>query len=423
MKVLMLNTFDETGGAARAALRLLRGTKALGIDTRMLVQFKTGTADEVLCNQNPLRKLARRAKLFLGLLSVRRYPNKPENNFSPALIPDRPPVEIPEIDPDIIHLHWLSAGFLSVETIGRLGRRGKPLVWTLHDSWPFTGGCHMPFDCTRYRQSCGDCPVLGSTREKDLSRRTWARKHASWRDFDMTLVTPSRWLADCARSSSLFQKSRIEVIPNGLDTEVFHPADKQASRRSLGLPDDKSIILFGAVGGTKDPNKGFHLLVPALQSLGERFPDSLAVIFGSDANEPLPDLGMPVVSLGRINDDKKLATVYSAADVFVAPSMLENLSNTVMEAMACGTPCVSFRQGGVVDLVDHEVSGYLAKPYDVEDFAEGIAWILEDKDRHASLAEYTRRKILAEFSLELMSRRYVDLYRGLLEKTAERFYA
>jgi len=239
----------------------------------------------------------------------------------------------------------------------------------------------------------------------------------------MTLVTPSRWLADCARSSSLFQKSRIEVIPNGLDTEVFHPADKQASRRSLGLPDDKSIILFGAVGGTKDPNKGFHLLVPALQSLGERFPDSLAVIFGSDANEPLPDLGMPVVSLGRINDDKKLATVYSAADVFVAPSMLENLSNTVMEAMACGTPCVSFRQGGVVDLVDHEVSGYLAKPYDVEDFAEGIAWILEDKDRHASLAEYTRRKILAEFSLELMSRRYVDLYRGLLEKTAERFYA
>ena len=145
MKVLMLNTFDETGGAARAAGRLLDGAKALGVDARMLVHFKTGNADGVICNQNPLRKLARRGKLFLGLLPVRRSPNKPENNFSPALMPDSPPAEISRIDPDIIHLHWLSAGFLSVETIGRLGRLGKPLVWTLHDSWSFTGGCHMPF--------------------------------------------------------------------------------------------------------------------------------------------------------------------------------------------------------------------------------------------------------------------------------------
>ena len=293
MKVLMLNTFDETGGAARAAGRLLDGAKALGVDARMLVQFKTGNADGVICNQAPLRKLARRAKLFLGLLPVRRYPNKPENNFSPALMPDSPPAEISGIDPDIIHLHWLGAGFLSVETIGRLGRLGKPLVWTLHDSWPFTGGCHMPFECTRYRQSCGECPVLGSTREKDLSRKTWARKQASWRDIDMTLVTPSRWLADCARSSSLFRKSRIEVIPNGLDTEVFHPVDKQASRRSLGLPDDKSIILFGAVGGTTDPNKGFQLLAPALRLLGKRIPGSMAVIFGADRPKGCRTWGCP----------------------------------------------------------------------------------------------------------------------------------
>ncbi len=419
MKVLMLNTFDETGGAARAAVRLLRGATELGVDMRMLVQFKTGHDDRIICNRNRLLKLVRRAKLFLGLLPVRSYPNQPENNFSPALMPDRPPGELAEIDPDIIHLHWLGAGFLSVETIGRLGRLGKPLVWTLHDSWPFTGGCHMPFDCTRYRQGCGECPVLGSTREKDLSRKTWARKQASWRDLNMTLVTPSRWLADCAHSSSLFRKSRIEMIPNGLDTEVFCPADKQASRRSLGLPGDKNIVLFGAVGGTSDPNKGFHLLAPALQLLGKRLPGTMAVIFGADSSAGLPDLGMPVVSLGRIMDDRKLAAIYSAADVFAAPSILENLPSTVMESMACATPCVAFRQGGVADLIDHEMSGYLAQPYEVEGFTQGMIWILEDEKRRAELAARARSKIKECFSLELMSRRYADLYGELLAKHAE----
>jgi glycosyltransferase involved in cell wall biosynthesis len=418
MKVLMLNTFDAVGGAARAAARLKRGARALGVDVCILVQFKTGNAKEIICNKSPMQILIRRLKLFLGLLPVRRYPNKPENNFSPALIPDRIPSEIAEINPDVIHLHWLCAGFLSVATIGKLGRLGKPLVWTLHDSWPFTGGCHMPFNCTRYRQSCGECPVLGSLREEDLSRETWQRKQKAWRDIDIILVAPSRWLADCARSSSLFRDRRVEVIPNGLHTETFHQLDRESSRALLGLPKDRAIILFGAVGGTSDPNKGFHLLVPALQSLGERLPDPLAVIFGSAATELLPDLGMPVVSLGRIEDDKRLAVIYSAADVFVAPSMLENLPNTVMEAMACGTPCVAFKQGGVADLIDHQVSGFLAKPYDIESLAHGISWVLEDENRRTALSEQALRKVKAGFSQELMSRRYLDLYRKLVNTAA-----
>jgi glycosyltransferase involved in cell wall biosynthesis len=238
----------------------------------------------------------------------------------------------------------------------------------------------------------------------------------------MTLVTPSRWLADCAHSSSLFGKSRIEVIPNGLGTEVFHPWDKQASRRLLGLPDDKSIILFGAVGGTSDPNKGFHLLAPALRLLGERLPGLMAVIFGTEGHGSLPDLCMPVVSLGLIADDRRLAAIYSAADVFAAPSLLENLPGTVMESMACGTPCVAFRQGGVADLIDHEISGYLAQPYEVESFTRGMAWVLEDDNRHAQLADRALSKIKDGFSLELMSRRYADLYRELQEKHAEGAY-
>lgn len=249
MKILMLNTFDELGGAARAAVRLLRGVREHNIDAKLLVQFKTGIEQDVLCNRKPLRKLFRRLKVFLGLLPVRLYPNQPENNFSPSLLPDSKPAEIVAINPDIIHLHWLCAGFLQVETLAKLN---KPLIWTLHDSWAFTGGCHVPFACKKYRQGCGACPVLGSSREKDLSSWTWKRKKKAWSDLDLTVVAPSRWLADCARSSSLLRDVRVEVIPNGLDIEMFSSGGKEQSRNLLRLPRDKKIILFGAIHAASD---------------------------------------------------------------------------------------------------------------------------------------------------------------------------
>jgi len=411
MKVLMLNTFDEAGGAARAALRLQKGVRDLGIDASLLVQFKFGNASHVLCNPNPLRKFARRVKGFLGMLPVRMYSNKPENNFSPALLPDHLTAEVAGINPDLIHLHWLGAGFLQVETLGRLN---KPLIWTLHDSWAFTGGCHVPFDCTRYRRNCGACPVLGSSRERDLSRRTWERKEKAWRGLDLTVVTPSRWLADCARSSSLFRDVRVEVIPNGLDTGTFRPMGKRNARDLLGLPQDGKIILFGGVRGITDPNKGFHLLKPALQVVGKGSPAGMALVFSSFETAEVGDIGMPVVSLGPIHDDQKLAAIYSAADVFVAPSLMENLPNTIMEAMACGTPCVAFRQGGVPDLVEHKASGYLAQPYVGEDLAMGIAWVLEDAGRWEELSGQARKRVETEFAIEKVARRYADLYQTTL---------
>lgn len=412
----MLNTFDTLGGAARAAERLQKGLQPREIDARLLVQFKFGDSAEVICKASPLVNMLRRLKIFLGLLPVRMYPKKPENNFSPALLPDHILKEVVGSDPDIIHLHWLGAGFFQVETLRKLSQLGKPMVWTLHDSWPFTGGCHVPFECTRYRQRCGACPVLGSSHERDLSRWTWNRKARAWRDLDLTLVAPSRWLAGCARRSSLFHHDEVEVIPNGLDTAIFHPRDKLESRKLAGLPEDRKLILFGAMHGTNDPNKGFHLLAPALQSLSKTRSDTLAVVFGSDAAEDLPDLGMPVKFLGRINDDDKLAALYSAADVFVAPSKQENLPSTVMESMACGTPCVAFNQGGTPDLIEHEVSGYLAESFNVTDLANGIAWVLEDDDRQVQLSTHVRQKAVAEFGLARMAERYASLYRNLLNK-------
>ena len=411
MKVLMLNTFDEIGGAARAAARLLQGVRGLGIDSRLLVQYQTGRADGVISHAGRLRQLARRLKTVLGTLPVRMSSKAPENNFSPAMLPDHLVPEVAAVNPDLIHLHWMGAGFLRVETLGKLK---KPLVWTLHDSWPFTGGCHVPFECTRYQQNCGACPVLGSTRDADLSRSTWDRKAQAWQALNLTLVAPSRWLADCARSSSLFRDVRVEVIPNGLDTGLFRPRRKEASRRLLGLPQDKKIILFGAIRAASDPNKGFHLLLPALQSLGKQASELMALVFSSFDKEAMHDAGMPVVDLGRIQDDEKLSLIYSAADVFVVPSIQEAFCQTATEAMACGTPVVAFAATGLLDIVEHQKSGYLAKPYDSEDLAHGIAWVLADEERHQSLSLQARRKVEADFSVDKVAQRYARLYDRVL---------
>jgi glycosyltransferase involved in cell wall biosynthesis len=413
MKILMLNTFDEVGGAARATMRLQTGLRELGVDSSTLVQFKTGNRSDVICSHNPLRILLRRLKVLLGLLPVRLYPNKPENNFSPSLLPDNKLAEIAAINPDIIHLQWLCAGFLRIETLAKFK---KPIIWTLHDSWAFTGGCHVPFDCKKYRQCCGACPVLGSMREKDLSRRTWERKAKAWRNLDLTVVSPSRWLAECARSSSLFRETRIEVIPNGLDTQLFQPMDKEAAREQLGLPKDKKIILFGAMHGTSDPNKGFQLLTQALHALGKDSSVLMALVFGAEQSASIKELGMPVIFHGRIDNDKTLAAMYSAADVFVVPSRQESFCQTASEAMASGTPVVAFRATGLLDVIEHRQCGYLAQPYDSGDLARGIAWVLEDKGRHAQLSRRARQKVEAEFGLATVSERYISLYQELLAK-------
>lgn len=411
MKVLMLNTFDDVAGADRAAGRLQRGLRALGIDASLLVQFKFNAESDAICRGSRVGTLLKRLKLYLGLLPVRLYANRPENNFTPALLPDRLAARVAEMAPDIVHLHWLGAGFCRIESIGKFD---LPLVWTLHDSWPFTGGCHVPGDCVRYRERCGACPVLGSARERDLSRWTWLRKKRAWRDRGMVAVAPSRWLADCARASSLFRDLRVEVIPNGLDTETFRPMDKRAARDFLGLPQERRIIMFGAVNAVSDRNKGWHLLQPALKLVGADFPDALAVVFGADQPAQRAEPGIELRFIGRLKGDAPLVAAYCAADVLVVPSLQESFCQSATEAMACGTPVVAFGATGLLDVVEHRESGYLAEPYDVEDLARGIGWVVEDKVRLARLSLNARSRVEAEFSIEKVSQRYAALYRELL---------
>jgi glycosyltransferase involved in cell wall biosynthesis len=415
MKPLLVNSNDLRGGAARAAYRLHVGLRSIGVDSSMLVQVKDGEDASVVGPLTAFGRLAGRVRQALDLLPVYAYPaGRTRRTFYPGWLPDRSCVRVQEIAPDLVHLHWITGGFVNVKT---LRKYRLPLVWTLHDMWPFTGGCHYDDGCGRYLSGCGSCPILGSNSSRDLSSRGFTRKVRAYRDLPLTIVTPSRWLGERARRSPLLAGFPVSVIPNAIDTDCFRPIAKGAARDLLGLPEDRKLILFGAAHGADEPRKGFSHLQTALRLLVERAGASpyTAVIFGASTPERPPDLGMSSTYAGSLDDDVSLAALYAAADVFVAPSTQENLSNTVMEALACGTPCVAFDIGGMPDMIEHRRNGYLARSFDAADLAEGMRWILEDDQRRQAFSSRARQKVLEEFAMPVVARRYLELYRRVLE--------
>ncbi len=413
MKVLYLNGADVEGGAAKAAMRLLDGVHNLGIDAHLTVQRKYGNHPLVEGPATICGRLSSRIRPTVEQLIVGINPRNLNGPFCAAYLPDRLVAQATTSAPDIIHLHWV-ARMMKLETLSRFN---KPLVWTMHDSWAFTGGCYIPSDCTRYQEACGKCPVLGTDQASDLSNRIWQRKQKNWRDLNLTLIAPSNWMATCARASSLFCNSPIEVIPNGINTRLFAPCDQLIARNKLSLPQDKKLILFGAKGGTSDRNKGYHLLNEALHYLASSTAlrdTTELLVFGSTGQNESQNPHFKTHHMGWQHDETNLALHYAAADVFVLPSLHESLGFTVMEAMACGTPVVSFNQGGVPDLVDHLHNGYLAPAYDPVELARGIAWTVEDHSRWRMLSAHAREKILRVFTIEKVAEQHVRLYESML---------
>lgn len=414
MKVLHVSTSDTSGGAARATYRLHKGLQDIGLQSQMLVQEKHSSDKTVIAPKIRLLQGIAKTKLTFEVLPLKFYSQRPKTPFFTQWLPDRVVPQIAKINPDIINLHWVSAAFMQIETFAKLKR---PLVWTLHDMWGFTGGCHVTGECERYTASCGACPQLSSNKDNDLSRWVWRRKVRAWKDLNWTLISPSTWLASVTKSSSLFSDTRIEVIPHGLDTDKFRPVNQSIAREILNLPQDKKLIVFGAIEATSDRNKGFHLLLPALHKLSQSgySKDWEVVIFGASRPDNPPDLGFKTHYLGHLYDDISLVSVYSAASVMLVPSLQESFGQTASESLACGTPVVAFNSTGLKDIVDHQQNGYLAKPYEVEDFAKGINWVLEDEERLQKLGFYARSKAEREFTLELQARRYYSLYQEIIE--------
>lgn len=412
MKVCLVSRSDGRGGGFAAAYRLHQGLRQSGVDATMLVGDKQRDDFAVLAPEGKIAKGWAKLAPTLDALPLRLYRQRERKTYSMQWIPDKIADIIACIAPDIINLHWINAGYVQVETVAKFK---KPIVWTLHDMWAFTGGCHYNGECDRYIKSCGSCPQLHSNSDWDLSRWLWKRKAKAWQNLNLTIVTPSAWLAERARASSLFQDLRVEVIPNAVDTEIYKPVDRPIVRHLLNLPQDKYIILFGANNATADRRKGYHLLLAALQQLSQSKQEQVEiVIFGASRPNNPPDFGFKTHYLGKLHDDISLSLVYAAADVFVAPSIQDNLPNTVMEALACGTPCVAFKIGGMSDLIEHQMCGYLAQPFVVEDFAQGICWILENPERHHQLRRNARDKVEKNFTFATQSNQYLDIFGQLV---------
>jgi glycosyltransferase involved in cell wall biosynthesis len=418
-RVLHLSTFDIDSGAARGMFWLHRRLRERAVDSSILVGRKSGSDPTVSAPDGPLARLAARARMRFDQWPLRRYRKTDDAFWSVGWLSSGIETQIAAIDPDIVHLHWTGNGFLGVRDLARIGR---PMVWTLRDMWAFTGGCHYTSGCDRYRNMCGACPQLRSSDENDLSRAIWMRKEAAWHGIDLWLVPISEWMAQCARQSPLLRPFPTGVIPNGVDTSRFRPIERVDGRASWALPKGACVVVFGAINATRDPRKGYSQLLEALRILAEsEHGEKLVVaVFGDTKPEDIPDIGIDVRFLGFVEDDHRLADLYSCADVAVVPSLEEAFGKTVIEAMACGTPVVAFDHGGPRDIITHRVDGYLARPFQSEDLAAGILWCIDQGRNDIALRDRARAKAVARFDIGTVADRYMALYHRILQEGPDR---
>ncbi len=414
MKVIHVNVSDNKGGAARAAFRLHQGLSQEGLNSSMVVTEKHSENKHIYVPvQDKIGFYERR--LHYRQLSARFW------RYAPSRPPGLGPFTHPSTyqnrhlvsklpDADIINLHWI-AHFVDLPTF--LPQCQAPLVWTLHDMNTFTGGCHYALDCDKYQKQCGACPQLGSQSNQDISHKIWLAKQKVYRlvsDGKLHIVTPSKWLAEEAQSSSLLQHMPISVIPNGLNTTIFKPYDKTEARSQLKIPLSAKVILFSAAS-IISLRKGLKLLLDALQMLDKQ---SNIVLVSLGTGKIKQNLSIPTLSLGYLKNEQQIALAYSAADLFVIPSLQDNLPNTVMESLACGTPVVGFDVGGIADMVRPGISGQLVPAKNVRQLQQAITSLLDNKPLRAEMAANCRQIALSEYSLHVQAKQYINLYQNLL---------
>ncbi|AFH93120.1 MULTISPECIES: glycosyltransferase family 4 protein [Providencia] len=409
MKILHISHSDLIGGAARAAYRLHMAQLDLGIDSQMLVRNKLSDHWSI---SGPSTRFEKSCNLFRS--PIGHYINKLQrshnvNFHSGDWLPSRWAKKINSSNIDIVHLHWVAGETMSIEDIGRIK---KPIVWTLHDMWPFCGTEHVTNYDENARWKIGYSSSNRNNLDKglDLDKLVWLRKKKAWKKQYMHIVAPSNWMAECAKNSILFKDYPIIIIPNALDTDIYKPLDKFFCRNLLNLPLNKTIILFGAMGGGKDPNKGFDLLIASLNYLSQTIDNKkiMCLIFGQSKPQEFTNLPFETRWLGHVHDDTTLCSIYNAADIMIVPSRTENLPQAATEAHSCGTPVVAFNTTGLKDIIEHLKTGYLANAFDSRDLASGIKFILNEENIQFSLNARTRATTF--YSQRIVANQYLALY-------------
>ncbi len=430
MKVTLLSTYHLNGGAGVAATRLHRALLKTGVESSLLVEEVTRPEPGVIpLADSYLGKKWATARFGLDRLSFVPYEKDKSVrfHFSPATIgtdlSEHPAVQ----QADVLHIHWTNFGFLSLSGLAKLVRLGKPIVWTLHDQWAFTGGCHYTRGCTRFLTQCGQCPYLRNPGPNDLSARVFARKAAILTpETNLHIVAPSKWMADEAGSSQLLEWFPVSTIPNTLDQTVFRPIDRQLALNRFGLTDpDRPRLLFGSFN-TTDPRKGFQYFADALTLLHQQHPTAAAdraaadrlnpeiLVFGKGQTDAMAALPYPVRQLGVLTTDDDLVAAYNLADALVVPSLEDNLPNTIVESLSCGTPVVAFRTGGIPEMISQFKNGYLADVSSTPKLANGLAFIL-NYPTPADLRKNARQSAERLFSEEEVGRKHRELYQRVKE--------
>lgn len=390
MKVLHVTSYDRLGGAGIAAFRLHQALRKEGIDSWMLVRTK-GSDDpfvaeigspkaQRLWSKAFSRRLAVRGRGWLGA-KVTKLLGMEGCSFN--ILPTGLHKVLNASDADVIHFHWINNEMISIKEIAKIK---KPLVWTLHDCWPFLGAEHHSGADYWKADDGGQRTEIRDQKEepKTHSLKSKAsiiflkKKQKCWQHLTVHFVAPSCWMADQVRQSRLFANAPVTVIPNGLDTNVFKPMDKAECREKFDLPQDRNLILFGAYNPL-EPNKGSDLLEKSLFEMPIKICNNTdLVVFGCDGDQNIAEL--KTYWMGVISSEREMAVLYNAGDVICVPSRIENLPTVIAEALACGIPSIGFKVGGIPDMIEHKVNGWLAEPYDTEDFCKGIQWFFEERD-------------------------------------------
>ncbi|WP_031526075.1 glycosyltransferase family 4 protein [Dyadobacter crusticola] len=413
--VLHLSTFHLEGGAGVAAARLHHALLKSGTESSLLVAFPSKEEQNVYglgSSKWELRKM-------WGRFTAERllfYPQEADKSvrfaFSPAGvgadISAHPLVQKAEI----LHLHWINFGFLSLKSLEKLFALNKPVVWTMHDMWTMTGGCHYSRGCERFLSHCQYCPYLAKSDIYDISFTQFEAKKALYSLAKTALISPSLWLDTLTKKAALTKDLSSFCIPNCIDTTLFKPVNKLAARDAFGLPADKKLILFTGAN-IQDKRKGFVYFQEALKQVRSSYPEIEVMLFGKADASGFADFPVPVHYIGKISDTEAMVNAYNAADLIVVPSLEDNLPNTIMEAMSCGTPAVGFDTGGIPEMIDHGINGFVAEQKSAGSLAAGISWVLENNGSSA-LSAAAREKVVNNYSESLIAARYQAIYNSLL---------
>jgi glycosyltransferase involved in cell wall biosynthesis len=403
LNIVLLSYHNQNGGAGIACGRLAEALKKAGHQVNYLVQEKTGNDGSIELNNTPWKKALSYIRFILERLTYLPFEKNKADRFlfNPGRfgqdLSQHPLIQ----QADIIHLHWVNFGMLSIQNIKQLLNTGKPVYWTLHDMWAFTGGCHHSGNCMNFQSECGNCETfIKIPHVNDLSHQIWRDKMLAFQQHNLHIFTCSDWLKERAMKSSILKNQPIESIPNAIDTELFKPSEKEKAKHTLGLDPSKKHVLFVAMR-VNAPKKGFHYLENALAGLDKSTTELIVVGNAQD----LPKLPLRTHKLGHISSPETMIQIYQAADVFVTPSLEENLPNTIMEAMACGTPCVGFNIGGIPEMIDHKLNGYVAEYQSTEDLTAGLIWTLANAPEQAA-----RQKAESSYAEAIIAAKHVKSY-------------